>query len=394
MLKKSKGNLLVTFIMIVAFSIVVFSFLSFLSIKLKESGIRTSDVESFYVAEAGLNKAIWYLATPVASGGRGFSWRTTGTTEAYGWGSFVISVQNHSVSGEVNIISTGEVGGIHKTVSQRVRIGGLPAAFDYAVFCNNSMNLSGNAEVSGDMFVNGNTNFTGNATVSDGMIFHPSGTTLTGHGTFTDGGEPNPIPTFPAFDPSYYDGLIAAAGGFAAENQSYSNTTIDLNGGTVYVHGNVTISGNTTFNGPGVIVATGTVAMSGNTYSTSSVKFISGGAQNLTGNSYTSGSVFYSSTSLTASGNTRVDVGGFLTKGALTLSGNMNISGIVYSEGGVSLSGNPVISGSLVTSSVAGIAGISGNGKVTFDPTKFPATPPPGFESTELTRLKGTWRGE
>jgi len=389
--KNSKGNLLVTFIMVVAFSLIVFSFIFLIGIRLKESGIRVSEVESFYVAEAGLNKAIWYLATPVSSGGKGFSWRATGSSESFGWGRYYMTVHDTAVTEEVLIISTGQVGGIIKTVSQIVDISGLPPAFDYAVFSNGALGLSGAADViHGDIFVDGNTTFSGNASVSDGYVYHPAGTSITGSGTWTDGGEPVPAPSFPVLDSSYYDNLISAAGGVSAGNQTYSNATVNLSGNTVYVHGNVDVSGTTTFNGPGTIVATGTINFSGNTYTSNSVKFISNGALSITGNAYTSSSTYYSNTSLSASGNTRVNTGGFITKGTTNISGNITMTGILYSMGQINLSGNPSIRGAMVSGSVSGL---SGSTSIYFDETMFPAQLPPGFPPSSLSRVMGTWKG-
>jgi len=390
-MKKDKGNLIVTFIMVIALSMTVFVFISFTGIRLKESGIKVSELESFYTAEAGLHKAIWYLATPTTQGGKGLTWRATNFQENYGWGAYYLTVQNSAVSGEVLIISTGEVGGILKTTSQIVNIGGLPAAFDYALYSNLATSLSGNTNIEGDMYVNGNTSFSGNASVTDGYLYHPTGTTISGHGTYTDGGEPNPKPNFPVIDTSSYDSLITTAQSVPEGDVSYSNQTTDLNGATIYVNGDVTISGNTTFNGPGTIVASGKIDLSGNTYSSSTVKFISQEEIKLTGNTYTNRALYYSATSLSASGNTRVTVGGFITEGTLSLSGNLNISGIVYSMAGTSMSGNATVRGALVTNSVTGL---SGNSKITYDPSVFPGEMPSGFSASNLTVKKGSWRGE
>lgn len=389
-MKKNKGNLLVTFIMVVAMSITIFAFLSYVTIRLTESGIRTSEIESFYVADAGVNKAIWYLGTPTGSGGRGVTWRTTSSYEAFGWGGFLLTVRDYATN-EVEIVSTGEVSGITKTVSQVVTLGGLPAAFDYAVFCNSGASFTGNAIAHGDVYMNGNTSFGANCRFTDGYVYHPTGTSLSGSGTWTDGGAQNPVPGFPTFDTTYYDNLITSAYGVPAGNQTYSNTTLNLNGSTIYVNGNVTISGNTTINGPGQIVATGRINQSGNTYSSSSPMFISQGSLYVAGNAYTTGTTYYSATNITAEGNTRVEVGGLLSKGRVQLAGNLNISGIVFAQSGTSfVSGNAVVRGALVANSFGTFAG---NANVTYDESKFPSTMPTGFAASSITLKRGSWRG-
>ena len=389
-MKKNKGNLLVTFIMVVAMSITIFAFLSYVTIRLTESGIRTSEIESFYVADAGVNKAIWYLGTPTGSGGKGLYWRVTGTYEAFGWGGFLLTVRDYATN-EVQVIATGEVSGIMKTISQVVTLGGLPGAFDYAVFCNTGTNFTGNVNSHGDVYMNGSTIFGTNTSFTDGYVYHPAGSSLSGSGTWTDGGAPNPNPEFPVFDSSYYDNLITSAYSVPAGNLTYNNTTLNLAGSTIYVNGNVTISGNTTINGPGQIVATGVINQSGNTYSSSAPKFISQGNLYVAGNAYTSGSTYYSATNITAEGNTRVDVGGMISKGSVALAGNLNLSGIVFSNSGTSfVSGNPVIRGALV---VNHFGTFSGNANVTYDESKFPSTLPYGFTASTLTVKKGSWRG-
>jgi hypothetical protein len=387
----NRGNILVIFIILIVLSISLFSFISLIGTRLKESGVKVKDSAAFYAADAGLNKAIWYLAAPVSQGGMGLDWRISASWESFGAGGYRFTIADWTITDEAIIISTGEVGNSSKTVSQLVRIGGLPSAFDYGVYCNSGIDFTGNVNIKGDIYVADDTTFGSNASVTDGYVYHPSGTTLSGSGTWTDGGAPNPLPGFPSFDSSYYDGLITSAGGYPAGDTSYSNQTVDLNGGTIYVNGDVNISGNTTFNGPGVIVATGKIDLSGNTYSSDNVTFISNDELKVTGNTYTSGANYYSATSLSASGNTRVDVGSFLTKGAVQLSGNLNLSGLIYAESGAStITGNPTITGSLVCSS---FSNFSGNSNVYFDESKLPGDVPIGFSSSTLTLVKGSWKG-
>jgi hypothetical protein len=392
MKKNSKGNLLLTFIILIALTMTIFSFLSITGVRVKESGVKVTEYDSFYIAEAGLNKAMWYLGTPVIEGGKGFYWRATNFYEAYGWGGYYLTVLDTEVSGEVLIIATGEAGGSTKNISQVVEIGGLPQVFDYAVFNNAGINMSGNAEIDGSIFINGNTHFSGSATVTDGSVYHPLGTTITGGGTYTDGGEPTPVPTFPSFDTSYYSGLISAAGGVSAGDLEYKNTTVNLDGATIYVNGDIKVSGTTTFNGPGIVVATGNIEMSGSTYSTESVKFISNGVISMSGNSYTSGATFYSASSIAASGTYRINTGCMLTYGNLDISGNVNVSGMLFAVGQISLSGNPVISGSMVSGALQGVTGLSGNTRITYDESMLPEQLPPGFSPTSVTRVKGTWK--
>jgi len=377
--------------MTVALSVTIFAFLSYIGIRLKETGIRAAEMKSFYVADAGINKALWYLGTTTGAGGRGLTWRVTSTYEAFGRGGFYLTVLD-SATNEVMIISTGEVNGIRKTVSQVITSGGLPSAFDYALYSGGNLSMPGISNIKGDLYVNGNSTFNGIVTCSNGKLYHPTGTSVGGSGlyTYTEGGQPNPIPGFPVLDTSYYDGLITTAQGQSAGNVTYNNATVNLGGANVYVNGNVTISGNSTINGPGSIVASGKIYISGNTYSSDIVKFIAQGTATIDGNAYTNGATYYSNSSLTANGNTRVNVGGFISKGNVKLNGNMTLQGIVYSGGTLTMLGNSAIKGTCVASATGGL---TGNANLTYDRSVFPAVMPAGFTGTTLIIKRGSWRG-
>ena len=202
---KNKGNILVVFIMLVGLSFMVFSVATVITTHVRQSGTKTSEAQAFYAAEAGLNKALWYLRIPVSGGGKGSDWRGA-TTEVFSRGSYQITVQDTAIPSEVSIISTGEVLGASKTITQHASIEEtFPAAFNYAVYCNNNLEVRGNAEISGDLFVNGNTAFTSNAELENGVVYHPEGYSVSGA---PDGGTPDPIPTMPGLDTSYYDNQI------------------------------------------------------------------------------------------------------------------------------------------------------------------------------------------
>lgn len=67
-------------------------FLYATSILVLNSGWEETDAKVLWLAEAGLQKGIWNLKTPVGSGGQGETWTTAGTTENLGDGSYTMVV--------------------------------------------------------------------------------------------------------------------------------------------------------------------------------------------------------------------------------------------------------------------------------------------------------------
>jgi len=90
---KKGAVLLLTFIVMVVLFVLTVGFLSMVSYQAKASGQDMSSTKAVYLAEAGLQKAIWNLKTPVGSGGQGENWTTAGTTENLGDGSYTMEVQ-------------------------------------------------------------------------------------------------------------------------------------------------------------------------------------------------------------------------------------------------------------------------------------------------------------
>ncbi len=66
------------------------------------SGWEETDARALWLAEAGSEKAIWYLMTPVGGGGRGENWTTAGTTENLGSGTYRMVVERWDFSLSAN----------------------------------------------------------------------------------------------------------------------------------------------------------------------------------------------------------------------------------------------------------------------------------------------------
>ena len=392
MKSKNKGNLLVTFILLIGLCAVVLSLAAFISIRLQETGFRVNDRTAFYYADAGLNKAIWYLSAPTSVGGKGMTWRISGSKEAYGRGDYVYSIVNTAVSSEVRIISTGEVGVNKSTITQVMSLTGYPTAFNYALYTGTDALLNSNVTIYGDMYINGDTTINSNASVNNGYVYHPTGTTISGAGTWTDGGAKTPAPSNPTIDTTYYDNLINTAKTKAAGGLDYSGGTVNLNGQTLYVNGYVHVNSATTFVGPGRIVSSADITFNGDATATGAVEFIANTSFTMDGNTSASSATMYSAGTFTNNGNTRVDVGAMIAKSDITISGTITMSGLVFTLGNVLLQGSPQITGVVCSAALSGTDTMNGPCRITYDQTKLPSTLPAGFTATSLSRKQGTWK--
>ena len=92
--KDRKGAVLIlTFIIMIALTAIAVGFLYMISMQTKGSGYDISSNKALWIAEAGLQKAIWNLKTPSGSGGQGEDWATIGTAENIGDGSYTMVVE-------------------------------------------------------------------------------------------------------------------------------------------------------------------------------------------------------------------------------------------------------------------------------------------------------------
>lgn len=110
-----KGTvLLLTFIMMASLTAITVSFLYMTSTQLKGSGYDLASSKALWLAEAGIQKAVWNLKTPIGSGGEGEDWATSGSTENLGDGSYTMVVARWDFALEDNGSSasaTSEQGG-------------------------------------------------------------------------------------------------------------------------------------------------------------------------------------------------------------------------------------------------------------------------------------------
>ncbi len=380
---RNKGNILLTFILLLALASLILSFLFSIYGKIRKAGIDLEYTKALYIAEAGMNKAIWYLVTPAGQGGRGGSYRTGGMVESYSDGKYTLSILDGEGPNDIVITSTGEVKETKRAVQVTIRVSEYPAAFDYAIFNNGGLQLKGAVSISGDIFTNGNAVIENPAVVS-GEVFTSPGSSVSGNGTYTVGGVLDPPPTMPFLNTTYYDNELNIAKSQALGDITYDN--YDLGGQTIYVNGNVTLNGEIT--GSGKIIATGNITLNGNTIS-GNTSLVAGNDIIINGTAIVQNdSLIYSANQTTISGNARID--GSIMASKAVISGTPTIIGLVYSwEVGIDVKGTVNLYGSLVNPASEIY---TGNISVVYNKDYLPQTVPYGLTGGGFRIVPGSWK--
>ncbi len=91
--RKKGAALLLTFIIMATLAAITAAFLHMTSIQARASGYDIAGTKALWLAEAGLEKAIWNLKTIAEEGGKGEEWITSGTTESLGEGNYTMVVE-------------------------------------------------------------------------------------------------------------------------------------------------------------------------------------------------------------------------------------------------------------------------------------------------------------
>jgi|GEM_PF-655932 len=314
-------------------------------------------MEAFYVTNAGINQAIWYLSTPPGMGGYGPEWRVSNLKKYFSIGSYTISIENGKAPGEIVITSVGEAGDISLMLQATVVYGrSIPRVFNYALWSGGELSIGGKSSISGDVYVNDNLSLSDDAVIKDGTATTTPGYNITkkGRALFLAGKASRPLPVFPVLDTTYYYNKISHAKsgepGVIQGDREYEN--LKLAGNTIYVNGNVTIKGKVS--GYGAIVSTRNMTITGKGGLGNGTFFICNGKMSISGHHEISGqSFFYSKQQLSLSDNSS------LTGGAVVLSPTVIemgkgscAAGLVYAPS-VTMGKNAKISGSVAAENYA-----------------------------------------
>jgi len=172
-----KGMALLTTLIFV-FILVTFAvaLLTMTSNDSKLSTLQKESTRAFYLAETGIDKALWFLNTPVEYGGENeFDWRPTdypdpgANTEYYQFTIIDIGVEDVTATPpthatdrieitSVGTVKEGKYSAGKRTVVVTAKIGISPSSnlsYNYAVFADSIVWLNGNIIINGDVHANG-----------------------------------------------------------------------------------------------------------------------------------------------------------------------------------------------------------------------------------------------
>ncbi|MCJ7449703.1 MAG: hypothetical protein MUO72_18670 [Bacteroidales bacterium] len=287
----------------------------------KLSTLHRESTRAFYLAETGVDKALWYLNTPKDQGGYGLNWRTNITVPPVPSGPLTDGTASEYY--EVTVEGVGEIITVHSTgkevgegdydkgtriVEVKLEKGTAPsegAVYNYALMTygeDSNLTFHGHVEIEGDIHSNGDITGDGwdpDKDVDGDVSFSGDGTTITGTNV-----SPKEVQAFPAISWDYYLE-------HAAQVYYYDEDTIYEIGGSEhlvgihYFKGDVEISNDLDVDG--TIVVEGNITVHGHP----EINLVQNGAISLV---------------MVASGN-------------VTLDGNVHITGIVHIEGEVTLNG-------------------------------------------------------
>jgi len=287
-----KGMALLTTLIFV-FVLVTFAvaLLTMTSNDSKLSTLQRESTRAFYLAEMGIDKALWCLNTPEDLGGEDmYSWRPTsddpfkepeGTPLEY----FEVTIKNVGIlfglddADRIEITSVGTVEGGQFSTGKRTvvviaKIGISPSSnlsYDHAILTDGDMTLNGGIFVSGTIHSNGDTTKSGEAF----EIVPIDGATASGTSNIDYSTSGADMQDFPEIDWEHFEKLVinpdpdysddayeSGNGKYYGKGYAKVFNTDELLNGTHYIDGDVTIQAYLILDNA-TIFATGTIDVIG-----------------------------------------------------------------------------------------------------------------------------------
>lgn len=354
-----KGMALLTTLIFV-FILVTFgvALLTMTSNDTKLSTLQRDSTKAFYLADAGIEKALWYLNTPEDLGGKDmYLWRPSypnpfveGTSLEY----YEISIENkgdislgEEETDKIEITSRGVVKNSDgtvvgkRTVIVTAKIGISPSSdisYDYAILTDGNMTLNGGISVSGSIHSNGNISVSGTKFSLVNGTATAVGSTDYGTSVGEEGRQ-----EFPKIDWEYFENQARIAdrdpgveGHYYGDNTSVVFNTDTSLSGIHFIDGDVKIQANLTLNNA-TIFATGIIDVigSGDVYlnndTSNPLALIAKGDITLRGSAHGEG-IIQSEKTVTVNGNVNIEKGAIYASDGVFNGGGGNIN-VVYDTG-------------------------------------------------------------
>ena len=315
----------------------------------KLSTLHRESTRAFYLAETGVDKALWYLNTPADQDGYGISWRTdeTGTSVPLTDGTaseyYEVTVETDDASPEdfeiITVHSTGKVlgGGEYdkgtRVVEVKLEEGVSPsegAVYNYALMTygeDSNLTFNGHITIEGDVHSNGD--ITGNGfdpddDVDGNITFAGDETELTGDNVSLAG-----VEAFPAIDWDYYAEKAVQVYDTDTAYEIGNETLMGIH----YFKGDVTIKNDLLV--VGTIVVEGSITVSGNP----DITLLPDADISLV----------------------------MISSGKITLNGNVHVEGIIHTEGEIELNGTTNVEEGAILAEDGVINGTGSDTKIVYD---------------------------
>lgn len=318
LLSNQKGIALLTTLIFV-FILVTFgvALLTMTGNDIKLSALQRDSTKALYIAEAGIEKALWYLNITEDNGGEGLEWRTD-NIESYPEGYFQepypavstnyyqLTVEDTAEQDIIKITSRGVVFNGNKIYgSRKIEVKAKKAicpshtspssVYKYAISTEGNLTFSGIVEIDGDVHSNGNISAGEEVLLTTGVATASGGTNELGSANYA-------TQLYPKIDFEYYKGLAIANDTYYVDLKVFDiEETIT---GIHFIEGDVEIKSSADLEIiDGAIFATGTITV----ISTPKIR--------------------------------RTQTAGYdnplaiIAKGDITLLGNFRVEGIVQTEG-------------------------------------------------------------
>ncbi len=294
------------------------------------------ETRAFNLAEAGIDYAAWRLYN-----GEGSTLPVTWGRTDLSNGSFTVTVDSYNGASDTFVlISTGTSQGwnsVVKVVGSFLSNPGEPEnpVFDYALFSDADLTLSGTFDLTGKVHTNGKATCKGGPKV-DGDLSAVGPITIKGSANIT-GSKTSGVPkvAMPTIDFAYYRSIANTV--YTGDTTLSGNTTLN---GVTYIDGNATIGGQ--FSGTGVIVVKGNVSMNGNatlvSSSTDEMAIVASGTVRINGNCRIEGWVYTHNVDVPSEflGNGTADIVGGVAADVINCNGTLKIE---YKQPTVNLPG-------------------------------------------------------